>query len=70
MVELSKSFDPSLACVIENTAADLAPDVKVEFVLNVFAFPAAIDVHDYVASYLVRALRFTSENVKALSSED
>lgn len=40
--------------------------LKQAFVNRVY-LPAAIDVHDYVASYLVRALRFTSENVKALS---
>lgn len=43
--------------------------LKQAFINKVY-LPAAIDMHDYVASYLMRALRFTKENVKALSRED
>lgn len=43
--------------------------LKQAFINKVY-LPAAIDTHDYVASYLMRALRFTKENVKALSRED
>lgn len=62
--------------LIESNEKKSLHDSLAEFVylkqafINKVYLPAAIDVHDYVASYLVRALRFTSENVKALSSED
>ena len=40
--------------------------LKQAFVGKVY-LPAAMDVHDYVSAYLVRALRFAKDNVKALS---
>ena len=62
--------------LIESNEKKSLHDSLAEFVylkqafINKVYLPAAIDVHDYVASYLVRALRFTKENVKALSIED
>lgn len=40
---------------------------KQSFTTKVYA-PAAMDVHDFVTAYLLRALRFAKDNVKALSS--
>jgi hypothetical protein len=39
---------------------------KQSFTTKVYA-PAAMDVHDYVTAYLLRALRFAKANVRALS---
>jgi len=39
---------------------------KQSFTTKVYA-PAAMDVHDYITAYLLRALRFAKDNVKALS---
>lgn len=39
--------------------------LKQSFVSKVY-LPAAMDIHDYTAAYLVRALRFAKENIDAL----